>query len=113
VFSEIQYEDGHMDAVELRVLDSLSKAVTWSPDVIIYLRCAPETCFERMTSRARECETHVELSYLKKIHDKYESLMSSLASDPHIDVIVLDASAPMDRVLERVMEYINVRASIH
>lgn len=55
-------------------------------DKIIYLRATPEACMRRINSRDRKAESDIELSYLRKLHNKYEKWLMSpeMASKVHI-----------------------------
>jgi thymidylate kinase len=57
------------------VAQELHDTVGWKPDVLDYIRTSPETCFERMNTRSRQCESSVSLEYLRKIHNNYEAMI--------------------------------------
>ena len=42
------------------------------PDLIIYLHCNPDTAYNRIRSRGRECETDIPLDFLKDLHTAYQ-----------------------------------------
>lgn len=52
---------------------------------IIYLKCSPEICLERIKKRARHEEKNIEVSYLKSIHNRHEEWLKD-------NNIILDAS---------------------
>ena len=39
---------------------------------IIYIRCEPNICNERIRKRGREGESSIPLNYLERIHEKHE-----------------------------------------
>ena len=41
------------------------------PDLIIYLKCSPETALQRINLRGRSCETDIPLDFLKGLHAAY------------------------------------------
>ncbi len=41
------------------------------PDLIIYLKCRPETALERIRQRGRECEQEIPLDFLRRLHEAY------------------------------------------
>lgn len=104
VFSEVQVQDGHMDAAELGIVDSLFRHGAWTPDVVVYLRCPPDVCMERTRIRGRACEAHVPLDYLQRVHDRYEGLVSRMTTENTTDVVIVDASRPPDAILNDVVE---------
>lgn len=56
---------------------------------IIYLRCTPEKCYERLKQRKRSEESEVPLEYLKMIHDKHESWFDTY---PSKNVLIIDTT---------------------
>lgn len=43
-------------------------------DYIVYLRCSPEVCFDRLNHRNRVEETDkVTLDYLRELHEQHEN----------------------------------------
>ena len=42
------------------------------PDLIVYLRCRPETALERIRRRGRSCESDIPLDFLQDLHAAYE-----------------------------------------
>ena len=42
------------------------------PDLIIYLKCRPETALERISRRGRSCESDIPLDFLQDLHMAYE-----------------------------------------
>lgn len=106
VFTEIQYKDGHLTYAERELFMKLFAELSWKQDVIIYLKCDPEICFQRMNQRGRECESHVPLEYLKKVHDQHEEMMGE-AERKGIRVITVDASKSSEEVLRDVLAHID------
>ncbi len=41
------------------------------PDLIIYLHCRPDTAFDRIRKRGRECESEIPLEFLRGLHAAY------------------------------------------
>lgn len=75
-------EDGNMDPEEWGIYEDtfgcLKRTLRY-PDIIVYLRTRPETCFERMRRRARSEEASVPLVYLERIHNKHEMLADAMS----------------------------------
>jgi deoxyadenosine/deoxycytidine kinase len=42
------------------------------PDLIIYLKCKPQTALDRIKQRARGCESDIPLDFLQDLHKAYE-----------------------------------------
>ena len=63
---------GYMDESEYEVFKSIYASFESMSDIhrtkLIYLRCTPEKCYERLKQRKRSEEKEVPLEYLKMIH---------------------------------------------
>lgn len=53
---------------------------------MIYLRCSPELCLDRMKQRNRAGEEGIPLSYLKKVHDRQEEWLKTLEDIPILTI---------------------------
>ena len=93
VFTEQNFESGHVHPLELNIFSKLYKKLSWSPDVLIYINTDPNVCYERMQTRARDCESHVSLDYLTNIHNKYTNLVA--CCDPAARIPFRSVSAPI------------------
>jgi len=78
----------------------LFKLLTPFPDAFIYLRCPPETCWERINNR----HEHVPLDYLKNIHQLYDSFF--LGNNLRQQVILVDGSGPQESVQSLIKEVV-------
>jgi deoxyadenosine/deoxycytidine kinase len=107
VFFEAQCDDGHMTHDESRLYRDMYGAIGWTPDALVYVRTPPETCLDRMRRRGRACENGVgggiSLEYLRRIHDKYETMVSSCS----VPCIVIDGDRDGERVTNDVVAAIN------
>jgi deoxyadenosine/deoxycytidine kinase len=82
---------------------------------LIYLRCDPQTCFERIAHRKRPEEADISLEYLQKLHDKHEKWMQT--HDPS-QVLVLDAGQDfcnseelLGRMVEQLVSFVRAEGS--
>lgn len=57
------------------------------PNGIIYLRCSPEKCLERMGIRGRSEESKVPIEYLRELHENHEKWLNNWTTTP---VLVID-----------------------
>ncbi|AUG72261.1 ORF5R [black bullhead herpesvirus] len=102
IFSALNYESGFWTDAEYdyiarwgeHVMDSFMD----SKMVFIYLKLDPEAAHERLRKRARPEEELIDLDFLERIHEKYESWFSREASP----VEVIDATRTREEVLEQV-----------
>jgi deoxyadenosine kinase len=49
------------------------------PSAIVYLDVAPDTCFERIQIRGRDCEQGMTLEYLTRLHEEYEKFVVDIS----------------------------------
>jgi len=59
-------------------------------EAIIYLRCDPSICHERIKKRNRQGEECIPLSYLQKVHDRHEEWLSR---QKNIKLLTIDTGA--------------------
>lgn len=76
VFSQLQYDQGRMKKIEMKMFENLYNELAWTPDVIIYIKTDPEVSMQRMQQRARTCENSVPFEYIKAVNDKYEEILN-------------------------------------
>lgn len=98
VFTQLNYESGHMHKLELSVFDKIFKELSWKPHFIIYIRTDPTICVERMKQRARECEKEVPLEYIEAVHKKYEEMIKKNS----FGVFIVDGNKSKDEVFNDV-----------
>lgn len=107
IFAQLQYDQGRMTDMELKMFEALYDKLAWTPDVVIYIKTDPAVSMERMKLRARSCENEVPFDYIKAIHEKYESLFgtSQHAKTPH--VIIVDGNRSKEAVYKDVAAIMN------
>ena len=106
VFGKLLYEDKYMSELEWNLTNEFNEDYGWLPNVVVYLNCTPDICYERICKRNRNGEDTISLDYLKKVHNKYEQLYNS-EINKKIIIITIDASKPPESVYESVMEQLN------
>lgn len=106
VFTQLNYETGHMHQLELMVFDKIYKELCWNPDALIYIRTDPDICASRMRERARECEKDVPLEYIQKVHEKYEDMIASVHPS-NMKVFVVNGNRDKNEVYEEVKSIVS------
>ena len=112
VFGELLYEDNKMNELEWNLTNEFNYDYGWNPDYVVYLKCDPQICYQRIKQRNRNDEQSIDINYLERIHQKYEKLYTDCKS---FKVITIDASNSIETVYEDVMDLVirKIRFSIN
>lgn len=106
VFTKLQILDKTMTEFEAKLFESMYGKLAWEPEVLIYINTSPEVCYERMSKRARECESSVPLSYLEQIKLQYEVMLQDIKNNGNIVVHEVDGNRCPDDIYEDVLRLI-------
>lgn len=92
IFGELMRSEGNMDACEFAIYDAACASLLADCPLaaVVYLRCAPAVCLQRIRERGRPGEEAVSLEYLQKVHDRHEAWISREQS---ARVLTLDTAA--------------------
>jgi deoxyadenosine/deoxycytidine kinase len=107
IFFAQQVKEGAMTNFEIELFDEFFKQMSWKPDVLIYVKTPPQVCFDRMFSRARECEGGVPITYLESIHNQYEEMLHTFKNDKDIKIYEVDGCQDRDEVYMQVLKIVN------
>ena len=108
VFGKMCLKDKKMNSIETSCykhwFNFLEKKFNPNPDGIIYIRCSPKKCLERINSRARN-ENSIKLEYLEKLHDYHEDWINNWNNTP---VIIIDNEKDdnWDNIINKINNYI-------
>lgn len=102
IFSQYAKEHSLFDSVEFTLLETLHDRIAWTPDLIIYLRCDPKTCIERIKKRGRKCESEIDPGYVEKLHTYYENEINKLDNKK-----IINAEDDIDIVFSKVNEILD------
>ena len=82
IFCKVLMENGHMEERDyetyVNLFSNMSNLMK-KPNLIVYLDVKPEEAMERITVRARGCETGITIEYLQKLYDAYEVFLSDIS----------------------------------
>lgn len=98
VFARTHHNHGAMTAAEWQLFCDLHKSFSWVPDVVIYLKSTPNVCMERVATRGRTGEEHVDKEYLSRLQFAHVTMLKYFKGDLHM----VDASQEPGAVFERV-----------
>jgi len=102
-FVEVAKGGNFYNEWEIDLLATLkSKLIHPPPQKYIYLRCDPETSYERLKIRSRSCESSVPLGYLQALHSNYESFFEKRPG-----TLVIDAEQDKETVLGLVKDFLH------
>ena len=116
-FAKELYESGNISSLEWQLYDQwfcwLTKKSNCSymhrPAGVVYLRCTPGVCQQRIQKRERAEECSIPLSYLESIHRKHEEWISRIDAP----VLTLDVDEDfeenpefMDYTISKIIKFI-------
>lgn len=80
----------------------IHRDLAWSPDLYIYLKRSPESCFANIQKRHQVGDSSVTLEYLRTLHDLYEKVDPNSVSF----IIECDGASPhkINRIIKDVLE---------
>jgi deoxycitidine kinase len=82
VFEKMLWEEGQLQKIEHEAYELWCSFYqefvrTDNDKKIIYLKCSPEVCLERIKVRGREEEKNITLEYLNKLHKAHEDWLNN------------------------------------
>jgi len=100
VFTQMLADDGTLSQAQFDVFKDYYDAMSWEPDVIIFIETPAGTCLDRITARGRECEAGIDFQHLRRLEYMYDNLMR----EQQARVVRVDGTgSPVDVAL-RVMD---------
>jgi len=114
VFGQLLFEDNLMNQLEWDLTNEFNMDYGWLPDIIIYLKCDPEICYQRISKRNRNGEETIKLEYLKRLHTKYEELYDNMKTSKKVKIIEIDGNQSIDTIYQEILEKVirKIRFSI-
>lgn len=84
VFTKSSIETGKINERQYNLLKTMYDNCLFYPDVYIYLQTSPDETFKRIHTRARNCESDIDMNYLEKIHAMHENAFAELSQEPAV-----------------------------
>jgi len=116
VFEKMLYDDNKLTDIEHEMYniwcDFYYKYVNNFQQRYIYLRCKPETAYQRIQKRGRDEEKNITQDYLEKLHKYHEEWLLRLDLD---NVIVIDCDRDFendDNYKKIIIEEINTKFNL-
>ena len=94
IFARTLHAQGSMTTVDHQNYTSLFGVMVdflRRPDVILYLRAAPETLMSRIDKRGRDSEKGIGIDYIQRLNDAYDAWM--VRAREYTEVIEIDTDA--------------------
>lgn len=109
VFGKMCLEDEKMNSIESNCYKYwftwLEEKFKPTPDGIIYVKCSPEKCLERINIRGRSEENNISLDYLNKLNTYHEEWLQNWKETP---VLIIDNEEDnnYENILNKINNYI-------
>jgi deoxycitidine kinase len=109
VFGKMCLEDEKMNSIESNCYKYwftwLEEKFKPTPDGIIYVKCSPEKCLERINIRGRSEENNISLDYLSKLNTYHEEWLQNWKETP---VLIIDNEEDnnYENILNKINNYI-------
>jgi len=113
IFCKNAYNNGYLIEEEYNVLGEIATYANDKPDVFVYLKSTPTTCYRRMMCRARPCEEKVTLDYLTKLHEIYERTIQDLVKSDDRKIITLDGDLSENEIIGELLKNVSLHNLIH
>jgi deoxyadenosine/deoxycytidine kinase len=107
-FAMLQHSSGYFTDDEYNTYTNMHRIITAQtayPDVTIWLQLSEEQTLERIKERSRDCESEIQLKYLKSLNKAYQTVLEKLSK--HTNIITIDATPNANIVYENVNQAIN------
>ena len=109
IFAKMLHEQGNINDTDyntyLDMFDNFILKDMVLPQVMVYLKCSPETALERIKQRGREAEKGISIEYLQDLKNHYEEFFKSV--EPlGVKVLTLDWEKfkPVDEVIKAIKD---------
>lgn len=89
VFATKEYEDGNLTEKEFALYKQLYYGILEilpRPDAYIYIRCKPQTAYQRIHQRGRDCEKEVSIAFCEDVIRRYDTWRKQLVSEKVLDI---------------------------
>lgn len=106
IFAQALFDSGQLTKIEFQLYEEIYDSLGWTPDMIIYVRVDPGTCFERIKERSRECENEIPIAYIEQLHDLYEKFYQKYKFSKNF--FVVDGNKNADEVYQQCKTLLNL-----
>ncbi len=84
------------------------------PDLIVYLRCDPETLMNRIARRGRESEQSIQRSYLEELNEAYENWIGRATNQFRVAIVDTGKGSELnaEQVLEQSLSLLRIKLQL-
>jgi deoxyadenosine kinase len=107
IFARMLHEAGYIDQRDYETYlghFNIMKRFLVYPDILIYLRVSPEVSMQRIQERGRDAESGIELAYMEKLHQGYESFIEEMKNYTRVLTLDWNQYQEMDEVVNLISE---------
>tara|TARA_A200000113_G_scaffold220761_1_gene231424 strand:+ start:693 stop:1319 length:627 start_codon:yes stop_codon:yes gene_type:complete len=107
IFARMLHEAGYIDQRDYETYlghFNIMKRFLVYPDVLIYLRVSPAVSMQRIQERGRDAESGIELAYMEKLHQGYESFIEEMKDYTRVLTLDWNQYQEMDEVVSLISE---------
>lgn len=108
-FVEALYNDRILEEGMYYILhewfDYIERNIHIQADLMVYLRCTPQTAFDRLKKRGRTEENMIDINYLRKIHELHENWLIN-GENQRAPIFIIDADLEGEQIIE---EYLRLK----
>lgn len=108
VFSTLQHELGNISESEFQILTDLYHLCRRQSDVagIFFIHLDSDTAYGRMCERGREAEVHVTKTYVSRVCELYDQVVTNGATTFSVPVKVVDGSRTPEQIVNELEKFI-------
>jgi deoxyadenosine/deoxycytidine kinase len=110
VFGKMCLEDNKMNSIESSCykfwFEWLEEKFKPKPDGIIYIKCSPEKCLERISQRGRNEENKIPIEYLNKLNAYHDEWFDNWKETPLL-VIDNNEDSNWEEILNKINNFTN------
>lgn len=111
VFEQMLYDNKYIDELEHKIYnywDDFIKNQFHINKNIIYLKCDPETAYNRMLNRGRKEEININISYIEQLHNYHNKWINQeISNNKHVLVLDCNDSTINESNIEKINKFIN------
>lgn len=103
IFWENLYQSGTVTDEENEIFLRMYDALTWNPDIMIFINKTPEKCLEHIKIRGQPGDDSITLDYMKKLGKLYDKWFQN-EQQP---VFIVDGNGTVEETSKQIIKILN------